>query len=130
MTMKSRRVAWVGSLIGALALLGVGALPGMPATTGGQVDIIEWVNPPAVNATKAVDAAFQQALHIKVNLTTAVNRTTNYAALGRTSVQSGSQDIMAVKPIQPVPPGMPTSDLSPEQLWGVDGVYLALDTEP
>jgi raffinose/stachyose/melibiose transport system substrate-binding protein len=128
--MVFRRVGRVVSLVAAAAVLVAGALPGGLEAAGGQVNIIEWVNPPAVQATQAVNTGFENALKIKANLTTAVNRTTNYAALQKTSVQSGSQDIMAVFPIQPYPHGMPPRDLSSEQLWGVNGVYLALDTQP
>jgi raffinose/stachyose/melibiose transport system substrate-binding protein len=130
MIVALRRAAWIGSLVAAAALLSAGPFPGVLEAAGGQVNIIEWVNPPAVRATQAVDAGFEHALHIKANLTTAVNRRTNYAALEKTSVQSGSQDIMAVFPIQPYPTGMPRRDLSSEQLWGVDGVYLPLDSQP
>ena len=123
------RAVWTSSV--AAAVLAAGALiPVVSQAAGRQLNIIEWVNPPAVNATKAVDAGFERATHIKVNLTTAVGRPTNYAALEKTSVTGGTQDIMAVFPIQPYPPGMPTSDLSSEQLWGVDGVYRALNNQP
>jgi raffinose/stachyose/melibiose transport system substrate-binding protein len=125
-----RRAAKIGSISAAAALLGTAFLPVASQAAANQVNIIEWVNPPAVSATKAIDALFQAQTHIKANLTTAVDRVTNYAALEKTSVQSGSQDIMAVFPIQPYPPGMPSSDLSSEQLWGVDGVYLPLNNQP
>lgn len=106
-----------------------GAGTGARSATG-KVNIIEWVNPPAVAATKAIDRGFTSKEHIKVNLTSAVGRATNYAALEKTSVEAGSQDIMAVFPIQPYPPGMPKSDLSSEQLWGVEGVYKPLSGQP
>jgi raffinose/stachyose/melibiose transport system substrate-binding protein len=128
--MKSRLIAWIACSAAGAALLCAASLPALPAASGGQVNLIEWVNPPAVKATKAIDDGFTQSMHIQANLTTAVNRTTNYAALEKTSVQSGSQDIMAVFPIQPYPPGMPKSDLTSEQLWGVEGVYAALDGQP
>ena len=128
--MTKRRLARVRSLAAAAACLFAGLLPGVLEAAGGQVKIIEWVNPPAVKATQVINASFENSLHIKANLTTAVNRTTNYAALEKTSVQSGRQDIMAVFPIQPYPSGMPARHLSSEQLWGVEGVYLALDTQP
>lgn len=111
-------------------MLGAGLFPVISSAAGGQVNIIEWVNPPAVAATKAIDSGFTKSMGIKANLTTAVDRATNYAALEKTSVQSGSQDIMAVFPIQPYPPGMPTTDLSSEALWGVDGVYTSLNNQP
>lgn len=124
-----QRAFWASSI--AAAFLAAGALsPMVTQAAGRQLNIIEWVNPPAVNATKAVDGGFLRATHIQVNLTTAVGRPTNYAALEKTSVVGGTQDIMAVFPIQPYPPGMPTSDLSSEQLWGVDGVYDALNRQP
>ncbi len=111
-------------------MLGAGLFPVVSSAAGGQVNIIEWVNPPAVNATKAIDAGFARADHITPHLNTALGRATNYAALEKTSVQSGSADVMAVFPIQPYPPGMPTTDLSSEALWGVDGVYDALNSQP
>jgi raffinose/stachyose/melibiose transport system substrate-binding protein len=114
----------------AAAMLGAGLFPVVSSAAGGQVNIIEWVNPPAVNATKAIDAGFARADHITPHLNTALGRATNYAALEKTSVQSGSADVMAVFPIQPYPPGMPTTDLSPEALWGVDGVYDPLNSQP
>ncbi len=113
-----------------MAMAAAGLFPVVSSAASGQVNIIEWVNPPAVSATKAIDSLFTKATGIKANLTTAVNRETNYAALEKTSVLAGSQDIMAVFPIQPYPPGMPTSDLTSEALWGVSGVYLALDNQP
>lgn len=122
------RNVWAGSMAG--ALLAAGLVAPTISQAAAPLNIIEWVNPPAVNATKAVDAAFQKAFHIPVSLTTAVGRPTNYAALEKTSVIGGTQDVMAVFPIQPYPPGMPTSDLSSEQLWGVDGVYDALNNQP
>ncbi len=125
-----RRTARIGSMAAAAAMLGAGLFPMVSSAASGQVNIIEWVNPPAVTATKLIDTGFQKATGIKANLTTAVDRATNYAALEKTSVQSGSQDIMAVFPIQPYPPGMPTTDLSSEALWGVDGVYTALNNQP
>lgn len=121
----------MGSLVAAAALIGGGLVPvATQAAVSGPLNIIEWVNPPAVKATNIIDRGFEQAYHVKVNLTTAVGRPTNYAALEKTSVEGGTQDIMAVFPIQPYPPGMPTSDLTSEQLWGVDGVYLPLNGQP
>ena len=125
-----RRVAQVASVAAGAALLGAGIFPLASSASSGQVNIIEWVNPPAVTATKAVDAGFQRATGIQANLTTAVSRPTNYAALEKTSVEAGSADIMAVEPLQPYPPGMPTADLGSEALWGVDGVYDALNNQP
>jgi raffinose/stachyose/melibiose transport system substrate-binding protein len=127
---NTMRRATFRSLLPGAALLASALIPLTSQAATGHVNIIEWVNPPAVNATKAIDSLFEAQTHIKANLTTAVNRTTNYAALEETSVQSGSQDIMAVFPIQPYPPGMPSTDLSHEQLWGVDGVYLPLNNQP
>jgi len=123
------RAAWT-SIVAAGVLAATAFGPVVSQAASGQVNIIEWVNPPAVNATKAVDSGFEKATGIKVNLTTAVGRPTNYAALEKTSVEGGTQDIMAVFPIQPYPPGMPTGDLSSEQLWGVEGVYLPLNNQP
>jgi raffinose/stachyose/melibiose transport system substrate-binding protein len=114
----------------AAAMLGAGLFPVVSSASSGQVNIIEWVNPPAVTATKMIDKGFQTATGITANLSTASGRETNYAALEKTTVQAGSADIMAVFPIQPYPPGMPTTDLSPEALWGVDGVYDSLNNQP
>ena len=125
-----RRVARIGTVCAAAAMLGAGLFPVVSNASAGQVNIIEWVNPPAVTATKLVDTGFEKATSIKANLVTAVDRQTNYAALEKTSVQSGSADIMAVFPIQPYPPGMPTTDLTSEALWGVDGVYDSLNSQP
>jgi raffinose/stachyose/melibiose transport system substrate-binding protein len=125
-----RRAVSIGSLTAAAALVAATLMPVISQAAGGQVNIIEWVNPPAVNATKAIDSEFTKAEHIRAHLTTAVSRPTNYAALETASVESGSQDIMAVFPIQPYPPGMPTTDLPKEALWGVDGVYLPLNNQP
>ena len=124
-----RRTVLVSS-IAAAALLGSGLVPLAAQAAGQQVRIIEWVNPPAVNATKAIDAMFQKATGIKPTLQTAAGRPTAYAALEKISVQGGTQDLMAVFPIQPYPKGMPSSDLTSEQLWGVDGVYQALNGQP
>lgn len=124
------RVARFGAVAAAAAVAAAGLVPLTTSAASGQVNIIEWVNPPAVAATKAVDNGFHSATGITANLTTAVSRPTNYAALEKTSVESGSADVMAVFPIQPYPPGMPTSDLTSEALWGVDGVYAALNGQP
>lgn len=124
-----RRTALFGSIAAATLLAGV-ALPLIALAGGQQVQIIEWENPAAVNVTKVIDSGFQKATHITAHLTTAVSRPTNYAALEKISVQGGTQDIMAVFPIQPYPSGMPSSDLTSEQLWGVDGVYQNLNGQP
>lgn len=126
---------WLGAAVVAAAIVvalfatGTLHLPG-GGKAASAVNIIEWVNPPAVSATRAVDQGFTKAADVTVHLTTASGRATNYAALEKTSVEAGSQDIMAVFPIQPYPHGMPEADLSSEQLWGVKGVYADLSGQP
>jgi raffinose/stachyose/melibiose transport system substrate-binding protein len=126
-----RRFALLATTAATASLLGVAAIPvATTAASANQVNIIEWVNPPAVTAVNAIDKLFTAATHIKTNLTTAISRPTTYAALEQTSVQSGSKDIMAVEPLQPAPTGMPTTDLTSEQAWGVSGEYVALNNQP
>ena len=98
MVTRLRRAARIGSIAAAGTLLGAGLFPVVSSASAGQVNIIEWVNPPAVTATKIIDNGFQKATGIKANLNTASGRSTNYAALEKTTVQAGSADIMAVFP--------------------------------
>jgi ABC-type glycerol-3-phosphate transport system substrate-binding protein len=125
-----RRPFSLGLIVTASALLGMTLVPTMTSAATSQVNLIEWVNPPAVAATRAIDAEFLKADHVKVNLTTAVGETTNYATLEKTSVIGATQDIMANAPLQPIPTGMPVKDLASEQTWAESGVYLPLGGQP
>lgn len=125
------RLATAAAGLSAVALSAATLAQGASAASGGHVNIIMWVNPPAVVALKKIDAEFEKAYpNIKVNLTTAVNEYTNYAALEKTSVEGSTADVMATQAVNPLPVGGSSADLMPEQLWGTSGVYLPLNGQP
>ena len=93
------------------------------------LNIIMWVNPPAVNVVKKIDKEFEQKYpNITVNLQTAAS--TNYNTLMQTSVQGQTADIMAIHPFQPMPHNMSSKNLLPTQSWAVNNVYLNLNNQP
>ena len=125
------RFAQAAAGLSAVALSGAAIAQGASAASGGHVSVIMWVNPPAVVALKKIDAEFEKTHPgIKVNLTTAVNEYTNYAALEKTSVEGTTTDIMATQAVNPMPVGGSSADLMPEQLWGTSGVYEPLNGQP
>jgi raffinose/stachyose/melibiose transport system substrate-binding protein len=129
--MKHLRPAPLATIAGAAALVAASSAAGVSAAAGSHVNVTMWVNPPAVVALKKIDAEFEKAHPgISVNLTTAVNEYTNYAALEKTAVEGGTEDVMATQAINPLPIGGSAADLMPEQLWGTSGVYLPLNGQP
>ncbi|MDQ0189846.1 extracellular solute-binding protein [Alicyclobacillus cycloheptanicus] len=98
--------------------------------SGGTLKIIMWVNPPAVNAVKKIDAEFEKKYGIKVDLQTMANDTTGYQTLQQTAVQAGTADIMAIQPFDPMPANMSSSNLSKTQEWAVNNVFMPLNGQP
>jgi raffinose/stachyose/melibiose transport system substrate-binding protein len=94
--------------------------------------IITWVNPPAVQAFKQIDAEFQKANpNITVDLQTAANTTTGYATLEETSVDANSADIVTnVTQIQPLPLAATRANESDVQYWGTNNAFLSLNGQP
>ncbi len=129
--MKGLRPVHLATVMAAASVVAASSAAGVPAAAGGHVNVAMWVNPPAVVALKKIDREFEQAHPgITVNLATAVNEYTNYAAMEKTAVEGATQDVMATQAINPLPVGGTSADLMPEQLWGTSGVYLPLTGQP
>ncbi len=135
-----KKIIKTSSPLKAAAAIGVAAVTmtggGFTATAGASgnttLKIITWVNPPAVQAFKTIDAEFEKANpNITVQLQTAANTTTGYATLEETSVDSNSADIVTnVTQIQPLPLKATRANMSPVQYWGTSGAFLPLNGQP
>ncbi len=98
--------------------------------SGGQtIKLITWVNPPAVDAFKKIDAEFHKAYpKLNVDLQTAASITGPYATLLQTSVDSGSADIVTdYPPLNPLPLKPTKSNESTWQYWSTHNVFAPLD---
>lgn len=99
------------------------------STDKGPLNIIMWVNPPAVKAVKAINKNFEKKYGVKVNLQTAANNQQGYLSLQQTSVSAGTADIMAIQPFQPMPVKQNTNTLSKVQEWAKNGIFMQLNNE-
>ncbi len=104
-----------------------------PALASSQnvVNLITWVNPPAVAVLKKINTEFEKANPgYTVNYQTTADVTGGYATMQQTAVQGGSADIMGTFPIQPLPTTTNQNSLSPTQLWAVNNVFTPLNGQP
>ncbi|MGH3413135.1 MAG: ABC transporter substrate-binding protein [Marmoricola sp.] len=94
--------------------------------------MITWVNPPAVAAFKKINAEFHKKYPgITVKLSTAEDVNGPYATLLRTSVSSGSADIvMSNAQMQPFPLKPTQQNMNSEQYWATKGVFQPLNGQP
>lgn len=128
--MKQRKIA--GAVAVALTLT-AGLSVVVPAQAAGDkvVNLITWVNPPAVAVLKQIDAEFEKANPgYTVNYQTTANVTGGYATMQQTAVQGGTADIMGTFPFQPMPFNMSQNNLTPTQLWAVNHVFAPLNGQP
>jgi raffinose/stachyose/melibiose transport system substrate-binding protein len=124
------RILRLGCGVAAVGLLAAACSSGGSSSGGaGTLKIITWVNPPAVNAFKKIDAEFQQKYpNIKVDLQTAANTSGPYLTLQETSVDSSSADIITnVQPLQAMPLKPTQSNMSTWQFWSSRGVFAPLN---
>lgn len=137
---RYRRKLVLGAVAAAVTVVAgaCGATGGQASGSGGgsssgggsqTLKIITWVNPPAVQAFKTIDADFEKkypAIH--VNLQTAANITGPYATLLQTSVDSSSADIVTdYPPFQPLPAKPTKANESTWQYWSTHGVFAPLN---
>ncbi len=95
------------------------------------INLITWVNPPAVAVLKKINAEFEKAYPgYTVNYQTTADVTGGYATMQQTAVQGGTADIMGTFPFQPLPFNMNQNNLSPTQLWAIHGVFAPLNGQP
>lgn len=125
--------SWLGAmaLILPISLAGCGGSAPTSSSASGTVDLITWVNPPAVKVLTKINQEFHKKYpNITVKYQTAANRSGPYATLEQTAVRGGTVDIMGTGPIQPLPLRMTSSNLTPEQLWATHNVYMPLNSQP
>lgn len=118
----------------ALALVmsaGLSAFSSAQAASDQTVNLITWVNPPAVAVLKQINAEFEKAYPgYTVNYQTTADVTGGYATAQQTAVQGGTADIMGTFPFNPLPFTMTQNSLSPTQLWAVNHVFAPLNGQP
>jgi raffinose/stachyose/melibiose transport system substrate-binding protein len=125
-----------GALVGlvALAAAACGSSGGSSGGSGGAVTlkIISWVNPPANQAFKKIDAEFEKKYpNIKVQYQLAANTAGPYETLLQTTVDSHSADIVTTNtPFQPLPPNATRTTESTEQFWSTHDVFEPLNGQP
>jgi raffinose/stachyose/melibiose transport system substrate-binding protein len=95
----------------------------------GNLKIITWENPPAVQAITNIDKAFMQKYPgVHVSLQTAANVNGPYATLLQQTVNSGSADIVTwVQPFQALPLHPTRQNMTPFQYWSTSGVFAPLN---
>lgn len=129
---KTRRnivsiVAWSASL----SLLAAACGSSSPAASGKSqtLQIITWVNPPAVKAFQTIDTEFHKKYpNITVDLRTAANVNGPYKTLLETTVDAHSADIVTnVTPFQPLPPNPTRANMTSLQYWATHGVFAPLN---
>jgi raffinose/stachyose/melibiose transport system substrate-binding protein len=129
---RSRLIMAGGLAVAAIAAAGCSG--GSSSGSGGQVTlkIINWVNPPANQALKKINAEFEKKYpNIKVQYQTAANTAGPYETLLQTSVDSGSADIVTTDhTMQPLPVNATRSTEDTLQFWGTHNVFLPLNGQP
>jgi raffinose/stachyose/melibiose transport system substrate-binding protein len=134
---RTRRLL-AGSVIGAAALLaatacstGGGGGGSSPSTASGTLTILTWDNPPAVNALKAIDEAFEKKYpKVTVQLQTAANINGPYLTMLETDVDASSADIVSwYPPIQPLPLKPTQSNMTTWQFWTTNNVFEPLNSQ-
>ncbi len=101
------------------------------AASNNVVNIITWMNPPAVAVIKKIDTEFEKANPgYTVNFQATADRTGAYMTAQETAVQGNTADIMADVPFQPMPFKMTQSNMSLSQLWATNHVYASLNSQP
>ncbi len=128
--MKKRAVA---ASVSTLLALSTGLAVASPAgaATKQVINLITWVNPPAVTVLKKINAEFEKANPgYTVNYQTTADVSGGYATMQQTAVQGGTADIMGTFPFQPLPFNMSQNNLTPTQLWAVHNVFAPLNGQP
>ncbi|MHB1629523.1 MAG: ABC transporter substrate-binding protein [Bacilli bacterium] len=127
-----RKVRMAGAVAAALTMTaGLSAVSPAQAASSQVVNLITWVNPPAVAVLKKINAEFEKAYPgYTVNYQTTADVTGGYATAQQTAVQGGTADIMGTFPFQPMPFTMNQNSLSPTQLWAVNKVFAPLNGQP
>lgn len=124
-------MAAVAAAVAAVAAAGCGSSGG---AAGGQVTlkIINWVNPPANQALKQINAEFEKKYpNIKIQYQLAANTAGPYQTLLQTSVDSGSADIVTTdETMQPLPVNATKANEDTLQYWGTHNVFLPLNGQP
>jgi raffinose/stachyose/melibiose transport system substrate-binding protein len=129
-----------GSAVGAIALLtaaacssggssGGSSSSGSTGSASGTLKIITWDNPPAVNAIKAIDTAFEKKYpKVTVQLQTAADITGPYQTMLETDVDASSADIVSwYPPAQPLPLKPTRSNMTTWQFWTTNNVFEPLN---
>lgn len=95
----------------------------------GNLKIITWENPPAVQAITSIDKAFMKKYPgVHVSLQTAANVNGPYATLLQQTVNSGTADIVTwVQPFQALPLHPTRQNMTPFQYWSTSGVFAPLN---
>jgi len=128
---QTARIAGISAI--AITLTGglVATIPAQAASSNNVVNLITWVNPPAVAVLKQINAEFEKANPgYSVNYQTTADVTGGYATAQQTAVQGGTADVMGIFPFQPLPYNMTQNSLSPTQLWAVHNVFAPLSGQP
>ena len=122
---RLRTILAVGCLTIAAAACSSGNSSGSGATT---LKIITWVNPPAVQAFKQINAEFEKKYpDIKVTLQTAANVNGPYETLLQQTVTSGSADIVtSVLPFQALPLNPTRKNETAFQYWSTNGAFAPI----
>ncbi len=126
-------LALLAAACGATASSATSGTSGTTSSSGGggkqTLTVETWVNPPAVQALKQIDAEFHKANpSINVNLRTAADITGPYATLLQTSVDSGSADIVTdYPPFQPLPLKATKANETTWQYWSTHNVFAPLN---
>lgn len=113
------------------AVVSLSAAPANAASTSHVINLITWVNPPAVAALTKINQEFEkQYPGYVVHYQTAADVTGGYATLQQTAVEGGTADIMGIFPFEPMPFNMSQKNLSPTQLWAANHVFAPLNGQP
>ena len=133
---RTRRLL-AGSAVGAALLAAAACSSGGGSSSGssssstpsGTLSIITWDNPPAVNAIKAIDKAFEKKYpKVTVQLQTAANIIGPYQTMLETDVDASSADIVSwYPPAQPLPVNPTRSNETTWQFWTTNNVFEALN---
>jgi raffinose/stachyose/melibiose transport system substrate-binding protein len=118
------------ALLAAVGLTaGCGSSSSGSSQSSGTLKIITWVNPPAVQAIKQIDAEFEKANPgVKVDLGTAENVNGPYKTMLQQTVDASSADIVTnVTQLQPLPLKMTSTNVTYWQTYTMHNVFAPLN---
>ncbi|MCL6446315.1 MAG: extracellular solute-binding protein [Alicyclobacillus sp.] len=127
--MKKYGMLIISTLTGLGGLSAIGSVSAAPSNN--VINIITWMNPPAVKALEQIDSEFEKANPgYVVHLQATADVSGPYATAQQTAVQGGTADIMSIMPFQPLPAKMNEGNLTPTQNWAVHGEFVPLNNQP